>query len=78
MTNQLAAVLSNANSAVSRLNMALAKADPILTNVAIITGNLRDPNGSLGNWLIPTNLAAQLHETLHSATVALNTAHTYP
>ena len=75
LTNQLAAVLSNANNVVSRLDSDLAKIDPILTNAAIITGNLRDPNGSLGNWLIPTNLAAQLHETLQSATLALNSAH---
>jgi hypothetical protein len=76
LTNELAGVLSNANSAVSRLNLALAKADPILTNLTDITGNLRNPNGSLGNWLIPTNLAVQLHETLQSATATLNAAHT--
>jgi hypothetical protein len=75
LTNQLAAVLSNANNAVIRLGSALAETDPILTNLTIVTGNLRDPNGSLGNWLIPTNLAAQLHETLQSATVALKSAH---
>jgi hypothetical protein len=76
MTNQLAAVLSNANNAVLRVNLALAKTDPILTNLTIVTGNLRDPNGSLGNWLLPTNLAAQLHVTLQSATEALKSAHT--
>jgi hypothetical protein len=76
LTNQLAAVLSNANNAVIRLDSAVAKTDPILTNLAVVTGNLRDPNGSLGNWLIPTNLAAQLHETLQSATAALQSAHT--
>jgi hypothetical protein len=71
MTNQLAEIMSNANNAVSRLDAALAKTDPILTNVAIITGNLRDPKGSLGDWLIPTNLAAQLRQTLQSATATL-------
>jgi ABC-type transporter Mla subunit MlaD len=76
LTNQLAAVLSNANQTVNRLNAALAEADPILTNLNVVTGNLRDPNGSLGNWLIPTNLAGQLHETLQSATAALKSAHT--
>ncbi|MGD0812095.1 MAG: MlaD family protein [Verrucomicrobiota bacterium] len=76
LTNQLAAVLSNANNAVLRLDNALAKTDPILTNLNVVTGNLRDPNGSLGNWLIPTNLAAQLRQTLQSATVALQSAHT--
>jgi hypothetical protein len=76
LTNQLAAVLSNANNAVLRLDNALAETDPILTNLTIVTGNLRDPNGSLGNWLIPTNLAVQLRQTLQSATVALQSAHT--
>ena len=75
LTNQLAAVLSNANNAVIRLDDALAETHPILTNLTIVTGNLRDPNGSLGNWLIPTNLAVQLHETLQSATAALKSAH---
>jgi hypothetical protein len=76
LTNQLAAVLSNANNAVARLDATLAETHPILTNLTDITGNLRDPNGSLGNWLIPTNLAAQLHETLQSATATLKSAHT--
>ena len=76
LTNQLAAVLSNANNTVNRLNTALAETDPILTNLTVVTGNLRDPNGSLGNWLVPTNLAVQLHDTLQSATVALKSAHT--
>lgn len=76
MTNQLAAILSNANRAVSRLDKTLAKTDPIMDNVTAITGNLRDPNGSLGNWLIPTSLSAQLHQTLESATETLQAAHT--
>jgi hypothetical protein len=75
MTNQLAAVLSNANNAVRRLDTAVANTGPILTNVSVITGNLRDPKGSLGNWLLPTNIATQLHLTLQSATEALNSAH---
>jgi enamine deaminase RidA (YjgF/YER057c/UK114 family) len=74
MTNQLAAVLSNANSAVSQINGTLAETRPTLTNLAFITGNLRDPNGSLGNWLLPTNLTAQLSQTLLSARETLNTA----
>jgi ABC-type transporter Mla subunit MlaD len=35
---------------------------------------LRDPNGSLGNWLIPTTLAAQLNQTLQSARETLGAA----
>jgi ABC-type transporter Mla subunit MlaD len=75
LTNQLAAVLSNANTAVSQLNGTLAEARPTLTNLAVITGNLREPNGSLGNWLLPTNLTAQLNQTLQSARETLGSAH---
>ncbi len=74
MTNQLAAVLSNANFAVFQLNGTLAETRPTLTNLAVITGNLRDPNGSLGNWLLPTNLTAQLNQTLQSARDTLGAA----
>lgn len=82
LTNQLAAVLSNANNAVAQVNKTLERTDPILSNADAITKNLRDPNGSLGNWLIPTNLSAQLHatlrsadETLHSTTETMDAAH---
>jgi ABC-type transporter Mla subunit MlaD len=74
LTNQLAAVLSNANSAVSELNETIAETHPTLTNLAVITGNLRDPNGSLGNWLLPTNLTVELNQTLLSARQALGSA----
>lgn len=74
MTNQLAAVLSNANFAVSQLNGTLAETRPTLANLAVITGNLRDPNGSLGNWLLPTNLTVQLNQTLLSARETLGAA----
>jgi ABC-type transporter Mla subunit MlaD len=74
MTNQLAAVLSNANFAVSQINGTLADTRPTLTNLAFITGNLRDPNGSLGNWLLPTNLNVELNQTLRSARETLGAA----
>ncbi len=75
MTNQLAAVLSNANFAVSQLNGTLAATRPTLTNLAAITGNLREPNGSLGNWLLTSNLTDQLDQTLLSARETLGAAH---
>jgi ABC-type transporter Mla subunit MlaD len=74
LTNQLGAVLSNANLAVAELQGTLAEARPTLTNLSAITEHLRDPNGSLGNWLLPTNLTAQLNETLVSARETLQTA----
>jgi hypothetical protein len=76
LTNQLAAVLSNANVAIAQINAALNQTKPTLTNLAVITGHLRDPNGSLGNWLLPTNIAAQLDQTLRSAHETLQSAHT--
>ncbi|HZM03171.1 MAG TPA: MlaD family protein [Candidatus Saccharimonadales bacterium] len=75
LTNQLAGILSNASNAVARLDSTLAETHPILTNVAVITGNLRDPNGSLGNWILSPTLTAQLHQTLETATATLQSAH---
>jgi hypothetical protein len=74
MTNQIAAVLSNANNAVARLDSTLADTHPIMTNLTVITGNLRDPQGSLGNWLIPTDLRAHLDQTLQTANTTLASA----
>jgi ABC-type transporter Mla subunit MlaD len=76
LTNQIAEVLSNANLAVGQLNATLAQAHPTLTNLAVITGNLRDPSGSLGNWLLTTNFAVQLEQTLRGARETLQAAHT--
>jgi ABC-type transporter Mla subunit MlaD len=75
LTNQLAAVLTNAAAAVARLDRTLADLHPTVTNLNAITGNLTNGDGSLGNWLIPTNLSAQLHDTLENASATLATAH---
>jgi hypothetical protein len=83
LTNQLSAILSNENDAVSQLhgtldqlNGTLAETRPTLTNVQMITDNLRDPNGSLGRWLIPPHLEVQIDETLRSARETLGAART--
>lgn len=76
LTNQVQSVLSNADSVVVRLDHALAQIDPILDDVHGITAHLREPNGALGNWLLPTNIGPQLRETLVSARAALDSAHT--
>ncbi len=86
LTNQLAATLNNAvtissNAAVltAQVNGLLAEARPVLanmtvitTNAAVITTNLRDPHGSLGEWLIPTNLNAQISGVLTNADASLS------
>ncbi len=78
LTNQIAAVLSNlqgissnANTLSSNANKLVTAAHPIITNLASITANLKDPHGSLGEWLIPTNLNQQLELTLGSTRLTL-------
>jgi len=67
LTNQIAATLSNSVQLTSNLNAVAAGVRPAVSNVAVITANLRDPHGSLGEWLIPTNLNLQIAATLLNA-----------
>ncbi len=67
LTNQIAATLSNSIQLTSNLNAVAAGIRPALNDVAAITANLRDPHGSLGEWLIPTNLNQELAATLLNA-----------
>ncbi len=76
LTNKLSAVLGNAASAASRADGLMADARPIVTNLAVITANLRDPKGSLGEWLLPPELHTRLQQTLLSANTALASANT--
>jgi hypothetical protein len=74
ITNRLNLVLSNAASMTAEAQTLIVNARPMLTNIGVITANLKDPNGSLGNWAIPTNLRAQLTATLTNANATLVTA----
>lgn len=83
LTNQIAAVLhnvqgisSNANTLSSNANVLICAAQPIIENLGTITGNLKEPRGSLGNWLIPTNLNQQLELTLGSTRLTLTNVNT--
>jgi ABC-type transporter Mla subunit MlaD len=79
LTNRVNAVLDStlqvtANTAqlTSNANLLAVSAQPVITNLSVITANLRNPNGSLGEWLIPTNLNTRLDTTLESANFNLN------
>ncbi|MFN7140058.1 MAG: MlaD family protein [Limisphaerales bacterium] len=74
LTNRINEVLENSAEATSELSSLLADSRPIITNLTFITENLREPKGSLGEWLLPPNLSAQLKTTLQSADEALRTA----
>lgn len=67
LTNQLASVLSNASRLTVSLDAVSENARPTLTNLNVITTRLRDPNGSLGEWLIPTNINSRLDLVLQRA-----------
>jgi ABC-type transporter Mla subunit MlaD len=51
------ALTERAEKLVSQIETALPN---ILSNVTVITDNLRDPHGSFGEWVIPPNLNTQI------------------
>ena len=67
LTNQLGMILSNVASVTAKTDTLLADARPIVTNAATITENLKDPNGSLGRWVLSPELNTQLGQTLTNA-----------
>ena len=66
LTNKIAAVLDNAANATANLNTAIVAAQPLVTNVAVISGELRGP-GALGVWALGTNAPFQLESALTNA-----------
>jgi hypothetical protein len=66
---ELKPVVSNANFLVSSFH-------PVSSNVHRITANLTNPAGSLGTWLLPTNLNASAEQTLLSVRSTLAEART--
>jgi ABC-type transporter Mla subunit MlaD len=76
LTNQIRAALTNTVEVTAHLNATLTRAQPILTNLAVVTAALTNGPGALGEWLFPTNLNARLDQTLAAAHSALGTADT--
>jgi hypothetical protein len=72
LTNTLVRVLTNADSVMRHTDELLVSAKPVVTNFAKITENLSGPKGSLGDWIIPTNVNAPLVATLQSANTNVN------
>ena len=67
LTNALARTLNNAAEATENANELMRDAKPLLRNVTAITENLKDPRGSLGEWLIPIAMNLQLTSLLTNA-----------
>lgn len=74
VTNQLKSALGEAGRAANRAEALLAQLQPVATNLANISTQLTNREGALGEWLIPTNLNAQLALTLLAAHTAITNA----
>ena len=66
ITNKLFAVLDNAANATSNLNSTIVNAQPLVTNFANISSQLREPGG-LTLWALGTNSHFQLETALTNA-----------
>jgi len=64
VTNRLNVTLDHASGLLTNLTGTVAELRPVVSNVNVITANLRDPRGSLGEWLVPTNLNTEAHALL--------------
>ncbi len=67
LTNSLGRTLDNAANATSNVNELLIDARPLIRNVTLITDSLKQPGGSLGEWLIPAAMNQQLTFLLTNA-----------
>ncbi len=73
LTNQLYTVLTNTAQLTASANQMVADVHPLLTNLTVITENLRDPHGSFGEWLIPGDLHTNVNTNLVVIAASLNT-----
>jgi ABC-type transporter Mla subunit MlaD len=90
LTNQLTTILDNAASATAKLDGLLGDVRPaalnltkaaeelprLAANVAQITGNLTNGQGSLGEWILTSNLNAQIDQTFGGVHTVMGTANT--
>ncbi len=67
LTNALTTTLMNAAESTEHLKGLLAGAKGVVSNLTLITENLKEPRGSLGEWLFPTNMNQQLTILLTNA-----------
>jgi ABC-type transporter Mla subunit MlaD len=71
LTNQVRQVLDNASTTTAHADELLVDVRPLLANLTQISSHLTNERGSLGEWLIPTDVAPQLTQTLASANAML-------
>jgi len=64
ITGKLDAVLANAQRLSTDLDGVVGSTRPIVANLDAITTHLRNPHGSLGEWMLPPEVHAKLNGTL--------------
>lgn len=74
LTNQLETVLDNTTKLTENLNTTVTDLQPVIENATTITGMLTNGPGALGDYLIPTNIAAALELVLGNASGTLTNA----
>ncbi len=74
LTNQLAATFTHLADLTSNANRAVVEATPLLSNLAVLSEHLRDPEGALGRWAIPPELYAQMLAVATNANTLLTHA----
>jgi ABC-type transporter Mla subunit MlaD len=67
LTNQLYTALNNFMTLSSNLDLTIAGIQPVVSNVTTISTRLTGGPGSLGEMLLPTNLNAELVQTIATA-----------
>jgi ABC-type transporter Mla subunit MlaD len=70
LTNRIAAILNNAADATSNLNKTIVATQPLLNNVAAISGEIREP-GSPIVWALGTNSDLQIQTALTNANLLI-------
>ena len=70
LTNKIAAILGNAADATSNLNKTIVAAQPLLNNIAAISGELREPGDPI-IWALGTNASGQIQTALTNANLLI-------
>lgn len=71
LTNQVAQILDKALDLTANADLLVVQAQPLVTNLTVISANLTNADGALGRWLLPADLHAQTLVTLTNANDAL-------
>ncbi|MCI0537951.1 MAG: MlaD family protein [Verrucomicrobiales bacterium] len=74
LTNQISLLLSNSVDLTEHLDETTLQAQPLLADLRVISTQLTNGPGALGEWLLPPELTQQLKQMLDSANNSLQAA----